>query len=145
MKIYQLLPQIRIQERLKVNDDDLAVVEEECHQAIDNLKASDWHMREAFFDWTEQIFRSKEEFEKRLTWRKPDGKPTTGRSTPHQRVTNTAANVSGAIEELRGRRAASVSGKTDDNDISLRDPEARNFGVVRPVEILPPERNKTSH
>jgi hypothetical protein len=64
----------RMRERLKVHRGDLAEVERECIQCIQNLAASEWHRANGQIDWTDRIFASTEEFEKRLNW-KPATKP----------------------------------------------------------------------
>lgn len=63
----------RIVERLKVHGDNLEPVKAELALVIRNLMASDYHRENGYLDWTEQIFRSEEEFQKRLNWQKPTG------------------------------------------------------------------------
>lgn len=61
---------VRVRERLKVHDGDLGLVEFDLLTAVDNLAASEYHQSGGYVDWIDQIFRSEEEFEKRLNWKK---------------------------------------------------------------------------
>jgi hypothetical protein len=63
---------LRLHERMKVRG-SLAFAVDDINTAIKNLAASEWHVTNGHVDWTEQIFRSAEEFEKRLNWVKPNG------------------------------------------------------------------------
>lgn len=63
----------RLRERCKANGGDLAAAERDLGQAIENLAAADWNRENGYIDWTAQIFRSAEEFERRLNWTKPIG------------------------------------------------------------------------
>jgi hypothetical protein len=65
---------LRIRERFKVHKGDKAKVENDIVRAIENLAGSDFHRSGGYIDWEAQIFRSAEEFEKRLTWSRPNGK-----------------------------------------------------------------------
>jgi hypothetical protein len=92
---------LRIEERLKVHGGDRAKVEIEIVKAIENLAQSDYHRTNGYQDWENQIFRSEEEFEKRLNWSRPNGQPNRSeqvsnsiRDTINQRRANRAANVS---------------------------------------------------
>jgi hypothetical protein len=60
---------LRFRERLKANDGNEAAVETEFSQAVENLAASDYHVSGGYTDWLSQIFKSQEEFEKRLNWK----------------------------------------------------------------------------
>ena len=60
---------LRFRERLKANDGNEAAVETEFSHAVENLAASDYHVSGDYTDWLAQIFRSQEEFEKRLNWK----------------------------------------------------------------------------
>lgn len=62
--------ELRLKERIKVSG-SLEQAEHEAGRCIDNLAESEYHVAGGYIDWTEQIFRSAEEFEKRLTWMKP--------------------------------------------------------------------------
>jgi hypothetical protein len=64
---------MRLQERRRVRGGDLVVAERDLAQAIENLAASEWHRAQGHIDWLDQIFRSAEEFERRLNWTKPAG------------------------------------------------------------------------
>jgi hypothetical protein len=45
---------------------DALAAGQEARRAIDNLHRSEWHVSNGHFDWVDQIFKSREEFEKRL-------------------------------------------------------------------------------
>jgi hypothetical protein len=64
---------LRFRERLKANDGNEAAVEVEFSQAVENLAASEYHISNDFVDWIAQIFKSQEEFEKRLNWKQHGG------------------------------------------------------------------------
>jgi hypothetical protein len=69
---YTLTPQrlkkalLRLHERIKLTG-SLALAIDDLRHAIDNLAASEYHRTHGYLDWEAQIFRSREEFEKRLT------------------------------------------------------------------------------
>jgi hypothetical protein len=63
---------LRLHERQKIRG-SLAFAVDEINTAIKNLAASEWHVTNGHVDWNDQIFRSAEEFEKRLNWVKPNG------------------------------------------------------------------------
>lgn len=73
-KRYTLTParrkkaEMRLREREKLSD--IGNAEIEAGRCIDNLASSDYHVSGGYIDWTDQIFRSAEEFEKRLSWSK---------------------------------------------------------------------------
>jgi hypothetical protein len=73
---YTLTPQrkkkalLRLQEQIRITG-SLALAVEDLKRAIANLAASDYHRTHGYLDWEAQIFRSREEFEKRLAWRPP--------------------------------------------------------------------------
>jgi hypothetical protein len=56
----------RFRERMKANDGNESAVEADFAHAIENLAASTYHVENGYTDWLAQIFRSQEEFEKRL-------------------------------------------------------------------------------
>jgi hypothetical protein len=60
----------RLRERRKLHG-TLDAAEADLAKAIENLAASEYHATGGYIDWLEQIFRSTEEFEKRLTWKQP--------------------------------------------------------------------------
>jgi hypothetical protein len=64
---------LRLRERRGMRAGDLEAAERDLAQAIENLAASEWHRGAGHLDWLDQIFRSSEEFEKRLNWQKPIG------------------------------------------------------------------------
>jgi hypothetical protein len=69
---YRLTPQrqekagIRLWERIKARGGNRSAAVQDCRDAIANLKLSDWHVENGHIDWTDQIFRSQDVFEKRL-------------------------------------------------------------------------------
>jgi hypothetical protein len=63
---------LRLHERTKIRG-SMALAVDEINTAIKNLAASEYHVSNGYIDWTDQIFRSAEEFEKRLNWVKPNG------------------------------------------------------------------------
>ncbi len=56
----------RLCELMRSESCDLARAEQVARKAIDNLAASQWHVDHGYIDWNEQIFRSQEEFQKRV-------------------------------------------------------------------------------
>jgi len=60
---------LRYRERMNANDGDLDAVERDFAKCIENLAASDYHVSGGYIDWTAQIFKSQDEFEKRLNWK----------------------------------------------------------------------------
>lgn len=62
----------RYRERLKIRGDPEKALAD-LKQAVDNLAASEFHRERNFIDWTDQIFRSEDEFQKRLNWVKSNG------------------------------------------------------------------------
>jgi hypothetical protein len=60
----------RLRERRKIHG-NLESAAEEIARAIENVAANEYIMSHGYFDWLEQIFRSAEEFEKRLNWERP--------------------------------------------------------------------------
>ena len=93
----------RLRERRKVHG-NLQAAEADLGNAIENLAASEWHVTNGHVDWVQQIFRSPEEFEKRLNWKAPQlGAKTNGASN----------RISPAIERQRSgddaiRKAAAL-------------------------------------
>jgi hypothetical protein len=87
--------QLRMEEREKRSDLETAI--SEAKQCIDNLAASEHNRTGGYLDWTEQIFRSAEEFEKRLNWRKPEG----GSNAAGRTFTGTRSKSGQVIEDLR--------------------------------------------
>lgn len=62
----------RLKEREKING-SLELAESDLRAAIQNLAASNYHTAGGYIDWDAQIFRSREEFEKRFNWVAPKG------------------------------------------------------------------------
>lgn len=104
-KQYTLTPErkrkalLRVDERLYVHDGDMEVVTAEFKQAILNLSSSEFHRTKGFLDWNEQIFRSTEEFEKRINWQKP-----TGGGNGNRNHGKTAGNIDALAEAERFAR-----------------------------------------
>lgn len=63
---------LRFRERENIVGTDQA--RREIRFAIDNLAASDYHVTNGYIDWVDQIFKSAEEFEKRVNWQPPTQK-----------------------------------------------------------------------
>ena len=63
----------RYRERLKLHSGDRDAVEKDFASAIENLAENSYCRDNGYIDWIEQIFRSEEEFDKRLNWIKPNG------------------------------------------------------------------------
>lgn len=76
---YALTPQrrekaeMRMRERLRVHLGDVVKAETDCATAIENLSGSDWHRTGGYIDWVANIFKSQEEFEKRMNWKSTNG------------------------------------------------------------------------
>lgn len=69
----------RAKERLKVHQGDLAKVEADFCKAIDNVGANAFLVEKGHTGWNEQIFRSQDEFEKRLSWKESGTGASTSR------------------------------------------------------------------
>jgi hypothetical protein len=98
--------EMRLRERAKRAGPEKAL--EEAKQCIDNLAASEYHRSQGYMDWTEQIFRSAEEFEKRLNWQKPE-RTSNGFANG---VNRGIAEADAYLEGLRNRAIAEESGDT---------------------------------
>jgi hypothetical protein len=96
---------MRLQERRHMHGGDLQAAERDLSQAIENLAASEWHRANGHIDWTEQIFRSAEEFEKRLTWTQPQGETANGNRNFESRYDRAERE---AAELLRPRHAGGI-------------------------------------
>lgn len=57
---------LRLQELMRENGGDLDKAESTAREAIEKLSLSQWHRDNGHIDWLEQVFRSQEEFQKRL-------------------------------------------------------------------------------
>jgi len=90
---------LRFRERLKANKGNEAAVEIEFSQAVENLAASEYHVTQGYTDWLAQIFRSEEEFEKRLNWRQ-------GARNGHGNHTRNQESVLDRIQRERAEAAA---------------------------------------
>jgi hypothetical protein len=80
----------RMRERVKVHDGDLQLAEADLARAVENLAASDFHQSGGYIDWIDQIFKSEDEFQKRLNWAKPTGGNTNGKPGREQHVVGIA-------------------------------------------------------
>jgi hypothetical protein len=65
---------LRLKEVMAKNGGDLGKAEALAHEAITNLSLSEWHQKAGHVDWLEQVFRSEEEFQKRLAMKVQDAK-----------------------------------------------------------------------
>ena len=90
---------LRFRERLKANDGDEGLVEKEFGKCIENLAASDYHRTNGYIDWIEQIFRSQEEFEKRLNWQNHSGGNGNGNKHGKNSTAAAVANLQTALRE----------------------------------------------
>jgi len=59
----------RLRERLRRHLGDVTKAETDLAKAIKNVAASDYHREHGFVDWGDQIFRSREQFEKQFNLR----------------------------------------------------------------------------
>lgn len=97
----------RMRERIRANLGDIQKAEADLAQAVDNLAASGFHREKGYIDWIDQIFKSCEEFEKRLNWT-----PQTGENGNGQRSKGdaTIAAVQQSIEARRNRNGFGQAG-----------------------------------
>jgi hypothetical protein len=117
-KMYTLTDQrkekaiLRMEERLAVHDGDMNAVADEFKLAISNLNSSEFHRTKGYIDWTEQIFRSTEEFEKRINWQKPE---VSGGSNGTYQGNQSRGNirVEQQLEELRKAGVTIPSGRPE--------------------------------
>lgn len=106
-KKYSLTPErrkkaeMRLKERARIRG-NLDAAETEAGQCIENLAADDFCMSGGFIDWTDQIFRSAEEFEKRLN-RKPK---SPGGTHGRPGFTESVAAKQGVLDTRRAGRVA---------------------------------------
>ena len=56
----------RLMERMRPHLGDVGKAEMDLAKAIENVAASDYHQERGFVDWGDQIFRTREQFEKQL-------------------------------------------------------------------------------
>lgn len=63
----------RMRERLKARLGNHAAAEEDLATAVDNLSNDEYLCGKGITDWLTQLFKSTEEFEKRLNWKQPKG------------------------------------------------------------------------
>lgn len=87
----------RVRERLKIHAGNRGQVELDLARSIENLAASDFHREGNYIDWTQQIFRSSEEFEKRLSWKPSKNGGTNGRSSAQLREDHTKQAIADAM------------------------------------------------
>ena len=99
---------LRFRERLKANGGNEAAVEVEFSQAVENLAASEYHMANGYTDWLAQIFRSQEEFEKRLNWKQERG---------HSGNTN-GSNSESVFDRIQRQRGEAGTGAVGSGDAS---------------------------
>lgn len=92
----------RMRERIKVHDGDAKLAEADLAQAVENLAASDFHQAGGYIDWIDQIFKSEDEFQKRLNWAPPAGGKTNVRSKENERITTISQTSREALDILSG-------------------------------------------
>ena len=115
-KQYSLTPKrrdkaiLRLQERAKHVGIDNA--RREFKTAIDNLAGSDYHRTSGYIDWIDQIFKSAEEFEKRVNW-KPSQQRGNKSEQQNRLIDSNNAGLSGwlASSGAGGHEEASPTGE----------------------------------
>lgn len=101
---------LRYRERLKANEGDLDAVERDFAKCIENLAASDYHVNNGYIDWTAQIFKSQDEFERRLNW-KPNNNGGTHATIPN----GTGNQIVGVLQNSLGRTECQDASWEDGN------------------------------
>jgi hypothetical protein len=95
---------LRLEERLEVHGGDLHRAGQDLARAIRTLAANKWNRQNSHIDWLAQIFKSQEEFEKRLNWEAPK-EDTDGKDRQHSgalaRHDRDVAEISDATAQLR--------------------------------------------
>jgi hypothetical protein len=84
---------LRLRERLVIHEGRLSAVEDEFVRAVENLAADEWLRSRGHTGWTEQIFESPDEFEKRLNWQKPTGGSNGATGANFRNHGKTAGNI----------------------------------------------------
>jgi len=100
--------EMRLKERILIRG-SLSAAEIEAGQCIDNLSSDDFCVTGGYIDWIAQIFKSAEEFEKRLNWSPKSnngGYRSNGKST--DRAYANAADVIEKIEDRNGSYAGEL-------------------------------------
>jgi predicted transcriptional regulator len=100
---------LRLKERTEAVGRAQALIE--IKTAILNLAASDYHVSNGYIDWTDQIFKSAEEFEKRVNWT-----PSAQGGQRNAQTTATIATNNDGIgqwlnQTIGGRREAAAAGE----------------------------------
>jgi hypothetical protein len=99
---------LRLKEREKETG-SLAQAQADLEMAISNVAADEFLTSGGYTGWEEQIFKSREEFEKRLNWKAPTPKES-GESKPsptQQRVSRNRQAIAKALERRIGSLRAS--------------------------------------
>lgn len=93
--------ELRLKERIRIRG-SLSAAELEAGLCIDNLASDEFCVSGGYIDWTAQIFKSADEFEKRLNWKQKNngGNNSNGKST--DRAYSNAADVIQEIEDSHG-------------------------------------------
>lgn len=128
----------RMGERIRANLGDIAKAEMDLIRAVENLSMSEYHRTNGYIDWIEQIFRSQEEFEKRLNWIQPRGgqngstqQGTAQRSSPAvERQRESQRNIADAVRRRRSDGAWP-------NDVAVAGDEAKPDATARDAGSLP--------
>jgi hypothetical protein len=131
----------RMRERIRANLGDIAKAEMDLIRAVENLSMSEYHRTNGYIDWIEQIFRSQEEFEKRLNWTAPRGgqngstqQGTAQRSSPAvERQRESQRNIADAVQRRRSDGAwpndVAVTGDEAKPDATARDAGSVSAGM----------------
>lgn len=110
----------RMRERVKVHDGDLKLAESDLARAVENLAASDFHQAGGYLDWIDQIFKSEDEFQKRLNWVKPTGGNGNGKSGREQHVVGIAQQYAEQLIREAMAQPALGSGGADEAEPATR-------------------------
>ena len=117
----------RIRERLRVHNGDIQQVKRELAMAIENLAASEYHVSQGYIDWTAQIFKSAEEFEKRINWKRPEA------GNQHNRPRTKSEQ---ALDELAKAGVDVSPGRTEAGPWESEPPSGGSDGRSSPRVVL---------
>jgi len=126
----------RMRERIRANLGDIAKAEMDLIRAVENLSMSEYHRTNGYIDWIEQIFRSQEEFEKRLNWIQPrgggngaGGKSGNGVDAAVRRGQESRSNIADAVRRRYGVEVGNDDGPGA-GDEAKPDATARDAGSL---------------
>jgi len=134
----------RLRERLRRHLGDVTKAETDLAKAIKNVAASDYHREHGFVDWGDQIFRSREQFEKQFNLRvsanaKNQGNGGGGKPSP------AAQRQQSSFDAIHAAATARYGGNAgrDDGPNSGPVPEPRN--VTPDSHYVPVAMGEDSH